>query len=154
MWASRSFPLILESSYANPRAYAVWNNFTRNLRDEEAQGNMARPSYLLPSIPVGGNVLFNPDFGFQRAGEGNWQNLTDPRSIAGGLTPALRVPLELGLNQDFRTGDKLIDPRYDDPIKESLKIIAKGLAPQVGAIGRATNAGIGALQVLVKVQEL
>ena len=147
MWASRSFPLILESSYANPRAYAVWNNFTRNLRDEEAQGNMVRPSYLLPSIPVGGNVLFNPDFGFQRAGEGI-ANLTDPRSIAGGLTPALRVPLELGLNQDFRTGDKLIDPRYDDPIKESLKIIAKGLAPQVGAIGRATNAGIGALQGL------
>ena len=149
MWASRSFPLILESSYANPRAYAVWNNFTRNLRDEEAQGNMVRPSYLLPSIPVGGNVLFNPDFGFQRAGEGI-ANLTDPRSIAGGLTPAIRIPLELGFEQDFRTGDQLIDPRYNDPIKESIKYIGKGLVPQVGAIGRATNAGIGALQAFAQ----
>jgi hypothetical protein len=145
MWTSRSFPLILESSWANPRAYAVWNNLTRNIRDEEAQGNMVRPQYLLPSIPVGGNLLFNPDFGFQRQEEG-FANLTDPRSILGGLTPPLRALIELGTGKEIQTGDELINAYFQDPTNQELRIVAEALFPQLKSVGRIVNTGIGATQ--------
>ena len=145
MWTSRSFPLILESSWANPRAYAVWNNVTRNMRDEEAEAEQTRPSYLQPAIPVGGNVLFNPDFGFQRREEG-FANLADPRSILAGLTPALRAPLEAALNQEFRTGEQLYSPYYESPASAGAQYIGKSLLPQLGALGRLGNVGIGATQ--------
>jgi len=145
MWTSRSFPLILESSWANPRAYAVWNNATRNMRDEEAEAGMVRPPYLLPAVPVGGNVLFNPDFGYQRREEG-LANLTDPRSILAGLTPVLRAPLEAGLNQEFRTGDKLYNEYYQDPVAAGRNYILQQYLPQLGALGRLGNVGIGTTQ--------
>lgn len=147
MWTSRSFPLILESSWANPRAYAIWNNFTRNLRDEEAEQGQVRPSYLRPAIPVGGNVLFNPDFGFQRQEEG-FANITDPRSLLASLTPVIRAPLEAALNQEFRTGEKLYSPYYESALGAESDYIARSLFPQLTSVGRATNAGIGALQQL------
>lgn len=147
MWTSRSFPLILESAYANPRAYAVWNNLTRNLRDQEQEEAQIRPGYLRAAIPVGGNVLFNPDFGFQRQEEG-FANLTDPRSILAGLNPALRAALELGTNREFRTGEELYSPYYQDPREAELQYLLRTLAPGLPSIGRATNAGIGALQQL------
>lgn len=145
MWTSRSFPLILESSWANPRAYAVWNNVTRNMRDEEAEAGQTRPSYLQPATAVGGNVLFNPDFGFQRREEG-FANLADPRSILAALTPALRAPLEAALNQEFRTGEQLYSPYYESPASAGAQYIGKSLLPQLGALGRLGNVGIGATQ--------
>lgn len=157
MWTSRSFPLILESSWANPRAYAVWNNLTRNMRDEEAEAGQTRPSYLLPAIPVGGNVLFNPDFGFQRREEG-FANITDPRSILAGLTPALRAPLEAALNQEFRTGEQLYSPYYQretpqlNPFKPEFGLGAGGnyiageLLPQLSALGRLGNVATAGAQ--------
>ena len=147
MWTSRSFPLILESSWANPRAYAVWNNFTRNLRDEEAEAGMVRPGYLQPAIPVGGNVLFNPDFGFQRQEEA-FANITDPRSILAGLTPIIRAPLEAGLNQEFRTGEQLFNPYYEGGLGPEAQYLLRSIVSPLGSVGRATNAGIGALQQL------
>jgi len=147
MWTSRSFPLILESSWANPRAYAIWNNFTRNLRDEEAEQGQVRPSYLRPAIPVGGNVLFNPDFGFQRQEEG-FANITDPRSLLASLTPVIRAPLETSLNQEFRTGEQLYSPYYEGAAGAEADYIARTVFPQLTSVGRATNAGIGALQQL------
>lgn len=147
MWTSRSFPLILESSWVNPRAYAVWNNFTRNLRDEEAQAGMVRPPYLLPAIPVGGNLLFNPDFGFQRQEEG-FANLADPRSLLASLTPLPRSIIEAGLNQEFRTGEKLYDERFENPLTASLNYILRSSLPQLGAAGRLGNVGIGATQAI------
>jgi len=145
MWASRSFPLILESSWANPRAYAVWNNVTRNMRDEEADAGMTRPSYLRAAVPVGGTTLFNPDFGFQRSEEGV-ANLTDPRSILAGLTPVLRAPIEAALNKDFRTGEQLYSPYYQGGTSAQAQYIGKSLLPQLGALGRLGNVGIGATQ--------
>lgn len=147
MWTSRSFPLILESAYANPRAYAVWNNLTRNLRDQEQEEAQIRPGYLRPAIPLGGNVLFNPDFGFQRQEEG-FANLTDPRSILAGLNPALRAALELGTNREFRTGEELYSPYYQNPRDAELKYLLRTFGPPLTSIGRATNANIGALQQL------
>ena len=148
MWTSRSFPLILESSWANPRAYAVWNNVTRNLRDEQAaEGASPRPSYLLPAIPVGGNVLFNPDFGFQRQEEG-FANLADPRSLFGGLTPPLRALVELATNREIQTGDELINAYFQDPTNQELRILAEAFFPQLKSVGRAINAGVGATQAI------
>ena len=145
MWTSRSFPLILESSWVNPRAYAIWNNFTRNIRDEEAQAGMVRPPYLLPAVPVGGNLLFNPDFGFQRQEEG-FGNITDPRSLLASLTPVLRAPLEAGLNQEFRTGEELFSPYYDDPAKAQFLYVLRQLLPQAGALQRLGNVGVAGAQ--------
>ena len=115
------------------------------MRDEEAEAEQTRPSYLQPAIPVGGNVLFNPDFGFQRREEG-FANLADPRSILAGLTPALRAPLEAALNQEFRTGEQLYSPYYESPASAGAQYIGKSLLPQLGALGRLGNVGIGATQ--------
>jgi hypothetical protein len=45
MWTSRSFPLIVESSWANPRAFAWWNSVTRNLTDEEGMEENENEEY-------------------------------------------------------------------------------------------------------------
>jgi hypothetical protein len=145
MWASRSMPLILESMWANPRAFQIWNSFTRNLEDKET-GEMFLPSYLRAAVPVGGNFIFNPDFGYQRQEEA-FGNLLDPRGLLSSVTPVLRAPfIEAPLNQRLQTGERLYDERYQDPLQAQTAYVLQQLFPQAGFVGKLANVGIaGAL---------
>lgn len=131
MWSSRSFPLIVESMWMNPRAYQTYNNLARNLQEKEGEPGY-RPSYLQQAIGLRGNLLFNPDFGFQRQEEG-LANLTDPGSILGGLTPVLRAPIEAATNQRFGIGGQVYSPYFSEPAQAQLRYIVEQNVPQLGA---------------------
>lgn len=145
MWASRSLPLITESMWANPRAFQIWNSFTRNLEDKET-GKMYLPKYLQAAIPIGGNFMFNPDFGYQKQEEG-YGNLLDPSGLLGSLSPVIRAPfIEAPLNINLSKGGPLYNENYQDPFKAQTAYILQQLFPQAGYLGKLANVGIaGAL---------
>ena len=145
MWSSRSFPLIVESMWMNPRAYAVYNNIARNIQSEEGEG--FRPSYLQQAIGLRGNLLFNPDFGFQRQEEG-LANLTDPGTILGGLTPVLRAPVEAVLNQRFGIGGQVYSPWFSEPGQAQLRYVAEQTFPQLGAAEKYATVAAAAATIL------
>lgn len=145
MWSSRSFPLILESMWMNPRAYATYNNIARNIQSEEGKGY--RPSYLQQAIGMRGNLLFNPDFGFQRQEEG-LANLTDPGTILGGVTPLLRAPVEAALNQRFGIGGQVYSPYFSEPGQAQLRYIAEQVFPQLGAAEKYATVAAAAATIL------
>lgn len=139
-WTSRSFPLIVESSWTNPRAYAMWNSITRNMTDKEGMEDQQRPYFLRASfkLPFGKNVYGNPDFGFQKQEE-SFASLTDPASIFSGVTPILRAPLEVGINQKFQTGKQVYNPYFDEGVSEGLKYILSESAGVGTAAERAAQ---------------
>jgi hypothetical protein len=103
---SRNAPLAFQFSYTNPKAYAWYNSFKRNLEGpSEEEGGLTIPDYekerglfatkeegfgaLLP-----GNV-FKPSLPFQGAGETVLSQLiSEPQSLLGSVNPLFRVPLE------------------------------------------------------------
>ena len=145
MWSSRSFPLIVESMWINPRAYQTYNNLARNLQSEEGEG--FRPSYLQSAVGLRGNLLFNPDFGFQRQEEG-LANLTDPNSILGAITPVLRAPIEARINQRFGIGGQVYSPYFSEPAQAQLRYVAEQLVPQLGAAEKYLTVAAAAATVL------
>jgi hypothetical protein len=145
MWSSRSFPLIVESMWINPRAYQTYNNIVRNVESEEGEG--FRPSYLQSAIGLRENLLFNPDFGFQRQEEG-LANLTDPSSILGAITPLLRAPIEAATNQRFGIGGQVYSPYFSEPAQAQLRYIAEQVVPQLGSAEKYLTVAAAAATVL------
>ena len=145
MWSSRSYPLIVESMWINPRAYQTYNNIVRNVESEEGEG--FRPSYLQSAIGLRENLLFNPDFGFQRQEEG-LANLTDPSSILGAITPVLRAPIEAATNQRFGIGGQVYSPYFSEPAQAQLRYIAEQIVPQLGAAEKYLTVAAAAATVL------
>ncbi len=148
MWTSRSFPLIVESSWANPRAFAWWNSVTRNLTDEEGMQDQKRPYYLRTSfkLPFGDNIYGSPDFGYQKQDEA-FASLIDPRSFLSGLTPAIRAPIEAAMNQQFRSGQQIFSPTYDEGVREQLEYLVKNVSGIGSAAQRAANVVPGVLNL-------
>jgi hypothetical protein len=146
-WTSRSFPLIVESAWLNPKAYAVYNNLERNLTDTEGEEGQFKPGYFGGAfkLPVGENVYAVPDFGFNRQEEGLGR-LTDPMSILSSLSPIYRAPVEAAINQRFQTGEEVYNPYYQDAASSQLKYLIQQILPQQAYAGRLGNVGAGAAQ--------
>lgn len=149
MWTSRSFPLIVESSWANPRAFAWWNSVTRNLTDEEGMQDQKRPYYLRSSfkLPFGDNIYGSPDFGYQKQEEA-FGSLIDPRTILGGVSPVFRAPIEVAMNEQFRTGQEIYSPTYDKGgLREQIEYLVKNISGIGSAAQRAANVVPGTLNL-------
>lgn len=146
-WTSRSFPLIVESAWLNPKAYAVYNNLERNLRDTEGEEGQFKPGYFGGAfkLPVGENLYAVPDFGFNRQDEG-LARLTDPTSILASIAPLYRAPIEAGINQRFQTGEEVYNPYYQDAASSQLKYLIQQILPQQAYAGRLGNVAAGAAQ--------
>lgn len=146
-WTSRSFPLIVESAWLNPKAYAVYNNLERNLRDTEGEEGQFKPGYFGGAfkLPVGENLYAVPDFGFNRQDEG-LARLTDPTSILASIAPLYRAPIEAGINQRFQTGEQVYNPYYQDAASSQLKYLLQQILPQQAYAGRLGNVGAAAAQ--------
>ena len=146
-WTSRSFPLIVESAWLNPKAYAVYNNLERNLRDTEGEEGQFKPGYFGGAfkLPVGENLYAVPDFGFNRQDEG-LARLTDPTSILSSIAPLYRAPIEAGINQRFQTGEEVYNPYYQDAASAQLKYLVQQILPQQSYLGRLGNVGAAAAQ--------
>lgn len=139
-WTSRSFPLIVESAWLNPKAYAIYNSLERNLRDTEGEEGQFTPGYFGGAfkLPVGENIYAVPDFGFQRQEEG-LARLTDPSSILSSIAPLYRAPVEAAINQRFQTGEEVYNPYYQDPAKAQLQYLLQQTLPQGAYAGRIGN---------------
>ena len=139
-WTSRSFPLIVESAWLNPKAYAIYNNLERNLRDTEGEQGQFTPSYFSGGfkLPVGENIYAMPDFGFQRQEEGLGR-LTDPASILASVAPMYRAPIEAAINQRFQTGEQVYNPYFQEAAPAQLQYLLQQIAPQGQYIGRLGN---------------
>jgi len=125
MWMSRSVPLIVETSWANPRAFATWNKIASNLEDRQGtrgpnelgvQEAFYLPPYMSTAfkLPIGRNVFGFPDFGYQKQPEAVG-TFVDPVRLLSSITPALRVPIETMMNYSFNERGPLYDERYEEP---------------------------------------
>lgn len=146
-WTSRSFPLIVESAWLNPKAYAIYNNLERNLRDTEGEEGQFTPSYFGGAfkLPVGENIYAVPDFGFQRQEEG-LARLTDPSSILASIAPLYRAPIEAAINQRFQTGEQVYNPYYEEAAPAQLQYLLQQITPQLSTIGRLGNVATAGAQ--------
>ncbi len=146
-WSSRSFPLIVESMWLNPKAYKIYDNIKRNLTDEDNEGQVL-PGYASAAgafkLPFGNNIYAQPDLGFTKQEEG-FAKLTDPMSILASISPVIRAPIEAAVNLKFGTGKNIFNKNYDEGTLKQLQYLAQQLFPQAGALGKYTNAGIGAV---------
>lgn len=145
-WSSRSFPLIVESMWLNPKAYKIYDNIKRNLTDEDNEGQVI-PGYASAAgafkLPFGNNLYAQPDLGFTKQEEG-FAKLTDPMSILASISPVIRAPIEAAVNLKFGTGKNIFNKNYDEGTLKQLQYLAQQLTPQAGALGKYVNAGIGA----------
>lgn len=146
-WTSRSFPLIVESAWLNPKAYAIYNNIERNLRDTEGEEGQFTPSYFGGAfkLPVGENIYAVPDFGFQRQEEG-LARLTDPSSILASIAPLYRAPIEAAINQRFQTGEQVYNPYYEEAAPAQLQYLLQQITPQLSTVGRLGNVATAGAQ--------
>ena len=103
---SRNAPLAFELAITNPKAYAWYNSFKRNLEGpSEEEGGITIPDYekergLFATKEEGFGALlpgtvFKPSLPFQGAGETVLSQLiSEPQSLLGNVNPLFRVPLE------------------------------------------------------------
>ena len=103
---SRNAPLAFQFSFTNPKAYAWYNSFKRNLEGpSEEEGGITIPDYekergLFATKEEGFGALlpgtvFKPSLPFQGAGETVLSQLiSEPQSLLGNVNPLFRVPLE------------------------------------------------------------
>lgn len=146
---SRNAPLQMEMMFTNPRAYAAYNSFRRNLEDRrtEEEGGPIIPRYerergvfateeegfgaLLP-----GNVI-RPGLPFEGGGENVLSTLvTEPTKLLGNVNPLLRTPVEaLITNKKFFSGG-LVVPREqaDNPTPARLKYLIREIASPVSPL--------------------
>lgn len=144
MWTSRNLPMQIQNMWANPRAYALYNNFKDNLSADE-EGDIV-PAWMTEigafKLPFGEDLYATPDFGFNRVQQ-QVQELRDPQRLMGNVNPAIRVPLELlGGKQYFNGRDFSETPipvqtGLTTPVASILQPILQGLGfGETGADGQ------------------
>lgn len=134
MFFSRNLPLQVQNIWLNPKPYAIYNNFRRNM----AMGNDENvPSYIEEQggFKVGDGMYLSPDLPFVRLGT-ELERLQDPKRLLADVNPVLRVPAELAAGKQFYNDV----PFGKDPIP--LEGWEKGLAPAYGAMGQLEDGGV------------
>jgi hypothetical protein len=150
LWTSRNLQSQMQNMWLNPKRYALYMHFKRNLRDDNDRELAAKNPFVQQlggfQLPVGENVYFVPDLGFARATSTPAEYLDWPRTL-NPFTPAVRVPLELMLNQQAFTG-KPIRQQTDTSGQQSVDVLAhilRGGAPPANQGARMFVDGDGAV---------
>jgi hypothetical protein len=120
IWSSRNLPLQLENMWLNPRPYALYNTFKRNIRDKESEQRSPLPKFLqeveafkLPGV----GAYAAPDLNFTRIQQQLGQ-LTNPKKFGTNLNPLFRVPIEQAIKQNLYN---------DEPIETANDRLMKAL---------------------------
>jgi hypothetical protein len=144
MWTSRNLPMQIQNMWANPRAYALYNNVKRNISDDE-EGDIV-PNWMSEigafKLPFGKDLYSTPDLGFNRVQQ-QVQELANPQRLMGNVNPAIRVPLELLGGKQYFTGREFSETPIEvqtgltTPVASILQPLLQGLGfGQTGADGR------------------
>ena len=114
IWSSRNLPLQLENMWLNPKPYAIYNSFVRNIRDKEAEEYQPLPSFLqeveafqLPGV----GAYAAPDLNFTRIQQ-QLSQLANPKKFGTNLNPVFRLPVEQVIGQNLYN-DKAIESTQD-----------------------------------------
>lgn len=144
-WTSRNVPLQIENMWLNPKAYAAYDKFRNNLRDEENESPFLR-QYRKEAgafkLPFGENIYIQPDLGFPGAGQPSivQQLFTEPEQLLSRLNPAFRVPLEIWKNEQFFSGAPVTDQRSADANFNKFMYALRQIGVPVSLLARYANA--------------
>ena len=135
---SRNLPLQIEQMWLNPRAYAVYNNFVRNFRDE--QPGDVTPQWMKETgawkLPFGENLYATPDIGFNRVQQ-DIQQLRDPVRFGQNLNPVAKTALEYFAGRQMYKDIPLSSDKY---VKLSgPRRIAQPFLEMTGAVERGAD---------------
>jgi len=135
IWSSRNLPLQLENMWLNPKPYAIYNSFVRNIRDKEAEEYQPLPSFLqeveafqLPGV----DAYAAPDLNFTRIQQ-QLSQLANPKKFGTNLNPVFRLPVEQVIGQNLYN-DKAIESTQDRLIN-----LLQGLVVPVATGDRLLN---------------
>jgi hypothetical protein len=94
-WMSRNLPLQLTNQWINPKAYSIYNSFSRAVTGDQEEDPLL-PSWMREAgaLRLGGDMYLMPDLGFQRVQE-QLSELGQPKRVLSYVNPALRLPVEL-----------------------------------------------------------
>ena len=114
IWTSRNLPLQLENMWLNPKPYAIYNSFVRNIRDKESEQRKPLPSFLQEveafQLP-GMGVYAAPDLNFTRVQQ-QLSQFGNPKKLGTNLNPLFRIPTEQVIGQNLYN-DKAIETAED-----------------------------------------
>ena len=114
IWTSRNLPLQLQNMWLNPKPYAIYNSFVRNVRDKESEKRKPLPSFLQEveafQIP-GMDAYAAPDLNFTRVQQ-QLAQLGNPKKLGTNLNPLFRIPTEQVIGQNLYN-DKAIETAQD-----------------------------------------
>jgi hypothetical protein len=145
MWVSRNLPVQIQNMYANPGIYQKYNNFRRNIEDEQGN-NPLLPDWLEKSgafkLPFGGGSSYNlyarPDFGFPGTGSPSpfIEGVSDRASLAQGLNPAIRTLIEAWQGRDLQYGTPI------EGFGANAQNVAEDILTPASWLGRIGNIGL------------
>jgi hypothetical protein len=94
VWMSRNLPLQVITRWTNPKPYLMWDKFSKNMQDENADNEVV-PGYLrdLGAISLGGGNFLSVDLPFSRVDE-QIQGFANPKSFIGNINPGIKAPIE------------------------------------------------------------
>lgn len=146
LWTSRNLPLQVENMWMNPRAYAWYNSFKRNLEDKSGTSPYL-PQYYKEQgafkLPFGKDIYTAPELGFPGAGKpGLIQEIISPKQFLSSLTPPVRGLLEI-LSKDgekFFSGAPVVSKGAVNPQAEKLAYYLREVSPPAGFFKRIASA--------------
>jgi hypothetical protein len=114
IWTSRNLPLQLQNMWLNPKPYAIYNSFVRNVRDKESEQRKPLPSFLQEveafQLP-GMGAYAAPDLNFTRVQQ-QLAQFANPKKLGTNLNPLFRIPTEQVIGQNLYN-DKAIETPQD-----------------------------------------
>lgn len=135
---SRNIPLQIEQMWLNPRAYAVYNSFVRNIRAEE-EGDVT-PKWISEvggfKLPFGDNLYATPDIGMNRLGQ-DIEQLRNPIRFGQNLNPVLKTLLEVYSGRQFYKDIPISGDRFTQ--LEGARRVAEPLAQLMGQLERGPS---------------
>lgn len=140
---SRNLPNQLTNRWTNPRAYAMYNSFVRNM-DQSEEGDIV-PSYMKEqgAFKIGGRTWLQPDLPMTRVNQ-QLAELAQPNRLLSYMNPLLRLPIELAGNTKLYTGQQF----SQDP--QDLTLASKLASPLLGLTGQLQQDATGAVKTSEK----
>ena len=140
---SRNLPNQLTNRWTNPRAYAVYNSFVRNM-DQSEEGDMV-PSYMKEqgAFKIGGRTWLQPDLPMSRVNQ-QLAELAQPNRLLSYVNPLLRLPIELAGNTKLYTGQQF------DTDPQDLTLASKLASPLLALTGQLQQDATGGIKTSEK----
>jgi hypothetical protein len=140
---SQNLPNQLTNRWTNPRAYAIYNSFTRNM-DTSTEEDLV-PSYMKEqgAFKIGGRTWLQPDLPMTRVNQ-QLAELAQPNRLLSYVNPLLRLPIELAGNTKLYTGQQF----SEDP--QDLTLASKLASPLLALTGQLQQDATGGIKTSEK----